>query len=319
MKNMTLLLGSLLLVGSIANAKEVVTAPTPAVEQTKEIVVEPVVIVEEAAKPWIRLTSIGQEIEVENSSGKSNIGESVYFANIIGLATDNWDFAVQAGRFWDVDTDKGIKKTNTRMQLDAWRNFKAESFKYSLGARWRAQKDLDRMYLRGKYSSNSGMFAGWVDYFYDSYTGKADSNTVEVMPLNVKLGPLTLGYFLGYTQGVGGNDAESTEHQLRAYLPLYKGEKISFNLENRLTLHKDGKGYTKAGKLVSLDSHELENKGRTGEYDFGGRNRTYLKVNYKVTPALQVYGHYAYEIQDAKDFGRDTYYGNFVAGWNYKF
>lgn len=309
MKNMTLLLGSLLLVGSIANAKEVVTAPTPAVEQTKEVVVEPVVIVEEAAKPWIRLTSLGQEVEVENNSGKSNIGESVYFANIIGLATDNWDFAVQAGRFWNVDTDKGIKKTDTRMQLDAWRNFKAESFKYSLGARWRAQKSMDRFYLRGKYSSNSGMFAGWIDYFYNSNTGSNDSNTVEVMPLNVKLGPLTLGYFLAHSVTLGDSDAKSTEHQLRAYLPLYKGEKIAFNLENRLTLHKEGK-QANGNSLAGL---------RGGEYDFGGRNRTYLKVNYKVTPALQVYGHYAYEIQDAKDFGRDTYYGNFVAGWNYKF
>lgn len=304
MKKLSIVLGALVAVSSLAQAKETVVAPVIVEETVREVV-----IIKEAPKPWLRLKSIGQEIEVENNSGSSNIGESVYFANMVNLETDNWDFGLQAGRFWNVDTKEGMKKTNTRMQLDAWRNFKAESFKYSLGGRYRAQKDLDRFYLRGKYSTNTGMFAGWVDLFYNSTTGSSDSYVVEAMPANIKFGPLTIGYFVAHNEGVGGSKENITEQQIRTYLDLYKGEKLTLKLENRLTLKKTGK----KADGVSLDGL------RAGEYDFGGRNRTYAKVAYKVTPALEVYGHYAYEFQDAKNFNRDTYYGNFVAGWNYKF
>lgn len=313
MKKLSIVLGALVAVSSLAQAKETVVAPVIVEETVREVV-----IIKEAPKPWLRLKSIGQEIEVENNSGSSNIGESVYFANMVNLETDNWDFGLQAGRFWNVDTKEGMKKTNTRMQLDAWRNFKAESFKYSLGGRYRAQKDLDRFYLRGKYSTNTGMFAGWVDLFYNSTTGSSDSYVVEAMPANVKFGPLTIGYFVAHNEGVGGSKENITEQQIRTYLDLYKGEKLTLKLENRLTLKKTGKN----ANGIALDDvlKTGENlRGRAGEYNFGGRNRTYLKAAYKVTPAFEVYGHYAYEIQDAKNVDRDTYYGNFVAGWNYKF
>lgn len=49
MKKLALLLSSLLVVGAVAQAKEVVASPAPVVEQTKEVVVAPVVIIEEAA------------------------------------------------------------------------------------------------------------------------------------------------------------------------------------------------------------------------------------------------------------------------------
>ncbi|MGX6591404.1 hypothetical protein [Cetobacterium ceti] len=307
MKKLGLLLGSLLMVGAVAQAKEAVVAPVVVEETVQEVVVAPIVV--EEAKPWLRLTRVGQEIEIENESGGDNIGESVYFGNSIGLATDNWDFGVTAARFWSADTKEGLKKTNTRMQLDAMRKFKADSFKYSLGTRWRAQKDLDRFYLRGNYATNTGLFAGWVDLFYNSTTGSADSYVLETMPLNVKFGPLTLGYFLAHTEGVGGNKTSITEHQLRTYLDVYKGEKTTLKLENRLTLHKDGDN--SEGKSIYGT--------RGGEYKFGGRNRTYAKVDYKVNEGLNVYVIYGYEIQDAEGFGRDTYYGDFIAGWNYKF
>ncbi|MGL6114786.1 MAG: hypothetical protein ACRC1R_07080 [Cetobacterium sp.] len=315
MKKLSIVLGALVAVSSLAQAKETVVAPVIVEETVREVV-----IIKEAPKPWLRLKSIGQEIEVENNSGSSNIGESVYFANMVNLETDNWDFGLQAGRFWNVDTKEGMKKTNTRMQLDAWRNFKAESFKYSLGGRYRAQKDLDRFYLRGKYSTNTGMFAGWVDLFYNSTTGSSDSYVVEAMPANVKFGPLTVGYFISQHEGVGGNKESITEQQIRSYLDLYKGEKLTLKLENRLTIKKSGDASNgKTNKFTYDAEGNVTGVKRGGEYGFGNRNRTYLKAAYKVTPAFEVYGHYAYEFQKSKDFGRETYYGNFVAGWNYKF
>ncbi len=70
MKKLALLLGALSLVSSVAYAKEVV----PAVEE--------VVVVEEAAPvaaaPALRVTSIGQYVEVDNNSGSSDIGETVF-------------------------------------------------------------------------------------------------------------------------------------------------------------------------------------------------------------------------------------------------
>ena len=105
MKKLGLLLGSLLMVGAVAQAKEAVVAPVVVEETVQEVVVAPIVV--EEAKPWLRLTSIGQEIEIENNSGGSNIGESVYFGNSVGLSTDNWNFGITAARFWDAATKEG--------------------------------------------------------------------------------------------------------------------------------------------------------------------------------------------------------------------
>lgn len=74
MKKLALLLSSLLVVGAVAQAKEVVASPAPVVEQTKEVVVAPVVIIEEAApavfKPY---GTIKQELEYfGNLEGQSD-------------------------------------------------------------------------------------------------------------------------------------------------------------------------------------------------------------------------------------------------------
>ena len=223
MKKLALLLGALSLVSSVAYAKEVV----PAVEE--------VVVVEEAAPvaaaPALRVTSIGQYVEVDNNSGSSDIGETVFFGNTVGLAYgDNWTFGLLGAKMWDMDTDEGIHGNDHRLQLDAWRNFENAS----LGLRWRGQADYDRYYLRGKYSY--GMFSGWVDFTYQSNNsgvGHTDNWYSEGMPVAVTYGPVTVGYYYEWDKMIDdkaekdGDLYESTlSHRLRVMAPLYTGEKL---------------------------------------------------------------------------------------------
>ncbi|WP_426709080.1 hypothetical protein [Cetobacterium sp. SF1] len=305
MKKLSIMLGALVALSAVAQGKETVVAPVIVEETVREVV-----IIKETPKPWLRLKRIGQELEVENKSGSSDIGENVWLYNRVVLETDNWDFEIEAARKWNIDTKAGIEKTNTRTQIDAWRNFQAESFKYSLGGRYRAEKNFDRFQLRGKYALNSGLVSGNLNVHYNSVSGSEDDYyVVEVMPATIKLGPLKVGYWMEHKEGVGGSKEDVTEQQIRAYLDLYKGEKLGVTLENRFTLRKTGK---------KSDGTSL-NGLRAGEYDFGGRNRTYLGAAYKVTPAFEVYGKYAYEFQNAKNTDRDTYLGIAIAGWNYRF
>ncbi|WP_297487013.1 hypothetical protein [uncultured Cetobacterium sp.] len=327
MKKLALLLGSLLLVGATAQAKEVIAAP---VEVSKEVMVvaEPVVeevVVVEAAAPNFRVTRFGQWIEVDNSSGSDDgdIG-LFYFAQDLGLAYgDDWTFGVQAYKNWQVDTSEGLSNTGGRVQLDAWRKFNQDQeFKYALGTRVRfysGNADFDRYYLRGNYSY--GMFSGWADTFYNSYNGAEDSRdgyAFETMPLNMKFGPLTLGYFFGYSSKVGSNDRviadgtafdsrpEGTTHQLRAYFPLFNYGKLSTGAQFRLGLHKDNK----SGEV---------NTGTDTVYEFGKYQRYAVDATYAYSQDLDFTAYYVYEITDVKDQSENDYYGEFGMGWNYKF
>lgn len=47
-----------------------------------------------AAESALRITNVGQEVEIENTSGGQDIGESVYFGTSVGLAYKDWTFGV---------------------------------------------------------------------------------------------------------------------------------------------------------------------------------------------------------------------------------
>ena len=305
MKKLALLLGALSLVSSVAYAKEVV----PAVEE--------VVVVEEAAPvaaaPAFRVTSIGQYVEVDNTSGSSDIGEEVYFGNTVNFAYgDNWTFGLLAHKTWNMDTDKGIHGENHRLQLDAWRNFE----NFSLGLRYRGQETYDRYYLRGKYSY--GMFSGWADLAYQSNNSDSDHEDSwysEGMPVAVTYGPVTVGYYYEwdeYMNAVNTNyDYEGTlSHQLRVMFPLYTGEKLSLGAEYRWQFAQD--------KDYGVDNKNWQEK--TGHIAI-------LNAAYKVTENLTLDGYYRYDFneyeyqgsnKDVKDKA-DNYYGEFYAGWTYTF
>lgn len=317
MKKLALLLGSLLVVGTTVTAKEAVVAP---VEVSKEVVVvaEPVaeiVVVEET--PLLVPTSFGLWYENDNTAGssESDLGLN-YFGMNLGLksGSGNWTYGVQAYKAWTLDDKFDVVDgaSDNRFQLDAWRHFNRDgAFKYSLGARARFNKTFDRYYLRGKYSY--GMFSGWADAFYTSNNGesnKRDSHTLEIMPLNMTFGPLTLGYFLAYNEGHGtvvANEImpESYEHQVRFYFPLFSYEKLSLSAEYRLGLARDSK-------------HD-----KASEYDFGNRNRGVLNVGYDYSENVALNAYYLYDVTRFKKVdgvrAKNNNYGEFGFEWTYKF
>ncbi|MEG2348006.1 MAG: hypothetical protein RSB50_10045, partial [Cetobacterium sp.] len=293
------------------------------VEVSKEVVVvaEPVVeevVIVEKDEPAFRVTKFGMWTENDNTAGHADgdIGLT-YLASDIGLASasGNWTYGVQAYKAWTLDSDEGVLdgEDNERFQLDAWRHFnREEDFKYSLGTRARLQNNYDRYYLRGKYSY--GFVSGWVDLMYQSNNGTSngrDEQKVEVMPLNMTFGPLTLGYFFYGMKNTGENPTgertpETLEHQLRAYFPLFAAGKFSSDVELRLGLKKDNKAGDRNSKAES-------------DYDFGDLQRYALATKYAYSDRLTLSASYLYEIVKYSTDKRDNYYGEFVAGWDYKF
>ena len=300
MKKLALLLGALSLVSSVAYAKEVV----PAVEE--------VVVVEEAAPvaaaPALRVTSIGQYVEVDNDSGSSDIGETVFFGNTVGLAYgDNWTFGLLAAKMWDMDTDKGIHGNNHRLQLDAWRNFED----FSLGFRYRGQETYDRYYLRTKYSY--GMFSGWVDAVYQSNnsnsTDHEDNWYSEAEPIMVTVGPVTLGYYYEWDKMINtrNDDYEgSLAQELRVKMPLYQGEKLYLGAEYRWQF--------------DFDRDYDNNKAHQDET----AHKVVLNAAYAFTDNFSIDGYYRYDMKDKDGQGEpddkgSNYYGEFYLGWTYSF
>ena len=303
MKKVALLLGALSLVSSVAYAKEVV----PAVEE--------VVVVEEApvaAAPALRVTNVGQYIEIDNNSHvnapekNANVGEAIHFANVVGLAYDDWTFGLMARKAWSMDTDDGIHSAGHRIDLDVWKNYE----NFSVGARWRQEETYDRWLARAKY--NYGMFSGWVDAGYQFNNKDANDNIYsEGMPVAVTVGPLTVGYYYEYKDfnGTKSNTKDQTEEftqQARVMAPLYTGEKLSLGAEYRYQFSQEKEYET------------------TNGWQENNRHIAILNANYALTDALSVYGYYQYEWNkydghDGEKDDRSDYYGEFCIGWNYAF
>lgn len=312
MKKLALLLGALTLVSGAAYAKEVVP------------VVEEVAVVEEApvAAPTLTVKYVGQGLEIDNTSGGENIGESVMLSQHVGLAYgDNWTFDLMARKGWSMDTDDGIHSDNYRIDLDVWRHFD----NYSLGFRWRQEEGMDRYYARTKYSY--GMFSGWIDAAYQSNNGtssygsegvgrKADGWYVEAEPVKVTVGPVTLGYyFKTETPIVQGslNDGEEDHwyrQQLRVAFPLYQGEKLNLSFQYGWEFDND---------------REIEGNKPTWEHDTN-THLVWLNYSYAVTENLTLSGYYEYDMYkwegvDGQQGDNDSnkYYGEFFLGWTYTF
>ena len=318
MKKLALLLGALSLVSSVAYAKEVV----PAVEE--------VVVVEEAAPvaaaPVLRVTSIGQGLEIDQTSGatEGDIGH-VMFSNSVGLAYDDWTFGLMARKGWDMDTDDGIDSGSYRIDLDAW---KQVNDNLALGARWRQESSMDRYYLRAKY--NYGMFSGNMDVAYQSNndgSGTArDGYYVEGTPVAVTVGPVTLGYYFKTEKNIlTGTESKTNaeidhwyRHQLRVGMPVYQGEKLNVGVQYGWEFANDiettGNDKDAYAYKHDSDSHIL-----------------WLTASYKVNENLTIDGYYEYDMFEWEKEGNGTksltvpsdkdqkYYGEFYIGWTYTF
>ena len=312
MKKKALLLGAILAVSSSAYAKEVL----PAVEEVQETVI----IAEVTPEPLIKSVTVGQSLEVDNTSGGKNIGEEVIFMNTAELSTENWDYTIGAGKVFSSDTrsrEGGLYDRGTsRMELQAIRNFD----NWFLGIKLQSNDDYDRWYLRTGY--DYGMFSGWMDAQYYSQEGvNEDYGRIEIMPFNVTFGPIKVGYYLDYKDYTGKGQVmdngvleKSADHQLRAYAPLYNGEKLDLSLEYRLGLHN------------SMDYSNLKNNVGYRVYKDFNYNAMIINANYALNDSFDIYGYYRYDISkfEAKDgviTNKDNgkYYGEFQIGWAYTF
>ena len=280
-----------------------------------------------AEAPVLKVTSVGQEIEIENSDGKQDI-DSIFFANSVGLSYGDWSFGVIGGKFWSYDGDDGLDSSDSRLQIDVWKKVTDD---LKLGYRYRGQKEFDRHYARWDYSN--GWFWSSGDVWYESNNGKAgatDNINSEFFPVGVKFGDLKLGYFINYKNNVGdisvaknadgevtgGAQKDYIEHQLRAYYPLYAGEKFSLNFEGRFVLASDD------------NYKELNGEATPYRHLEAGTMRLYLKPSYKVSESLTVYGYYGYEFKDWKYEDGDKRsehhdandnYQDIGLGWTYSF
>lgn len=292
MKKLTILLAALS-VASAAYAKEVM----PVAETVKEV----------KSVPMLRVTSVGQSLEIDNDSGAENIGQEVHFANTVGLAYgDDWTFELMARKTWSMDTDEGIHSADSRIDLSAMRAYE----NFNLGARWRQEKESDSYFLLGDYSY--GMFSGWFEPAYVSSNGNddADSFYLEAMPIIAIYGPISLGYYVEASdyRGDSNNDGVNKEsvHQIRVMADLYSNDKLEIN-----------------GELRYQFAHDIDMKDSSKEWQENNKYGVQLGAEYALTDTLTIDGYYLYEFNkyDGHKISDDAddYYGEFAIGWTYSF
>ena len=281
-----------------------------------------------AEQPELKVKSVGQFIQVDNTSGNEDIGEKVHFGNKVSLSYGkDWSFGLMARKSWQADTDDGIHSKGHRLDLDAWKKM---GDNFSIGARWRQEANYDRYYLRTKYSY--GMFSGDFDMAYQSNngeSGKGDGYYFEGTPISVKLGPATLGYyFKTETPILAGSDFDKAgidhwyRHQLRVGMPVYQGEKLNIGVQY---------GWEFANDI------EISGKDADNHYTLKHDNNSHilwLTASYQATENLTFTGSYEYDMykwekegngtQYAKSSSKsskdsDKYYGELQIGWTYKF
>ena len=281
-----------------------------------------------AEQPELKVKSVGQFIQVDNTSGNEDIGEKVHFGNKVSLSYGkDWSFGLMARKSWQADTDDGIHSKGHRLDLDAWKKM---GDNFSIGARWRQEANYDRYYLRTKYSY--GMFSGDFDMAYQSNngeSGKGDGYYFEGTPISVKLGPATLGYyFKTETPILAGSDFDKAgidhwyRHQLRVGMPVYQGEKLNIGVQY---------GWEFANDI------EISGKKADDYYTLKHDNNSHilwLTASYQATENLTFTGSYEYDMfnwekegngtQYAKSSSKsskdsDKYYGELQIGWTYKF
>ena len=263
------------------------------------------------AAPELTVTNFGQSIETENVSNGNDIND-IWLWNTVGLKYDDWSYTLTAGKLWtaNYDHDKEIESKNHRLQFDVSKKINDN---LTLKGRYRGQNNFDRFQVG--YDFNYGMLWSAGDFWYQFNDTANDNLETEWFPIGLKYGAFKVGYFINYSKTLGdtslaGVKEDYIEHQIRAYAPLYNGERLSLSTEARVTISAD-------------ESYEKPFAHR--EYDDFGRNRLYLKANYAVSENLNVFGTVGYEMRDWRlEDGKDDdhtekYYSNFVIGYNYKF
>ncbi len=271
-----------------------------------------------AEAPVLKVTNVGQYLEIENTSGGSDIGEDTYLGNTVGLSYGDWSIGLEATKFWNADTD-AIKSKDARAQITVSRPV-AEGL--VLGARVRMQDAYDKYYGFYNYANGGFYSEGWFWYTSNNEAkGDPDMIGIEAWPLKYTYGDFGVAWYV-----TGETNMESTRetkmesymrHEARLYWNFYQGEKLSLNTEYRVVV-SDTKDYDGGDKAAKIDV------ANTVSTDFG-THTLYLNANYAVTESFSVFGTYGYKVSDleyvnnGKECKDKNYYGDFIVGWNYKF
>ena len=326
MKKLALLLAALS-VASVSYAKEVMPEAAPVVEEAPVVEQE---VVEVKAAPVLRVTSVGQELVVEDTSSQgtkndANIGEAVHLKNMVGLALgDSWTFDLMARKTWEASTDDahtdgekwdGMRSVGHRIELAATRHFE----NFTVGMKWRGESDNDRLYLPLSY--NFGLVSGWFEPAYTFYDNEQDSFYLEAEPVQLNYGPVTLAYYFEGEKYTGDGDSYVLEgskvvdkscytHQVRLRGTLYSNDVFSVGAEYRYQFADEAKS--------TVDGVEVTSE--------NNRHIAILSAAYNVTENLVVDTYYEYDFNKYEDkvAGKeipsdDDYYGEFGLGWTYKF
>ena len=181
-----------------------------------------------AEAPKLEATYFNQEIEIENENGKQTF-DSVMFSNTVGLKYGDWTFDVTGAKFWSIDFEgEGVHSSNGRLQLIAWKPV-TENLKLGTGVRF--QDNYDRYYFKWNWSN--GMLYSNGDSWYESANegDSTDSINLESEVIGLKYGRFGVSYYLAYYGMMGstsqGEKDYETEHQVRLFADLYKGEKLT--------------------------------------------------------------------------------------------
>lgn len=275
------------------------------------------VFAEEVTEKKFKVDKISQNMTFENrSGGAADIAESAYLTTDVFFSYGKeYTFSIRAREYWEMDTDNGISGKDDRIELGAKRNFYFDNGVFGAGLKVRKQDKEDRLILDLNYKY--GLLSGWATPAYSSNDGGKDYFYLETMPLNLSLGKITVGPYWESIRGVGEDkDYKYDKVHLRAYAPLYQGEKLSVNTEYRLGLNQKETTYDKTAKRYRTNYAVATNLDGTNYH------RIYISANYKATENFDIYGYYGYEFskwETSKDSTRKSYYGEACLGWSYSF
>lgn len=316
MKKLALLLGSLLVVGATASAKEAVVAP---VEVSKEVVVvaEPVaevVVIEEA--PTLRLKSIRTGLWSENRSGKEHgdLGSNHLRFEANFAYGENWTGLLAARRYFTSNTNDSygeedlFQKSSVRTYVGVTRNNIFDD--YSLGYTYQSRNNSDRHWFELGFAPTSWL-DGYLAYEYKSNSGDTtDYNYVEFQP-GLSYNGWTVAYYFEGEYAVE-NDEQYELQQVKLFTPKAKFGKFAVSGEYRGTLSYDAKN-SKGDKDYGI-GYKVDNA-----FDV---NRVYAKMTYGLTDSTTLFTNVGYEFgkwEEENGSKRDSYMTIVETGVTVKF
>ena len=333
MKKSLYLLAALSLLGTNVFAKEVVA--TPATESSKEVIVEPVIIIEEApVEAWKFAGRMYLETEdFDNSSKISRGSEGFFEMEDLGDGADGlfWgtgvsgtkgkltlDLNVERRYFGDLSgVIGGSENDATRVDWKVrYQLFEKQAFHLKYRNEKADSSRRDRVELGTDWNHFDGLFAGWfvvghdedkAEGAFDSKGNYSPSDRTNGNYWEGDFGPsfkLTDSLSLNptiYTTGEYYDGYEMIETQLRIMMPYQLNDKITIMPRVRITLDK------------SVDDKLNGSYVTNYEQKLGDRVRYELMANAVLTDNLSAFVGVAYDASK-RDFKNSDKFGSGTDG-----